>query len=166
MDSSWSGLLYIEELLVKEKDQIILKKNNLKNVFHTGGQTLFLSCMFKNTSVPNDYYVGLDNRNSISPNQTMADISGEPTVAGYSRQTLVKNTDFNFIPDSNPVKIRSSTITFGTTSESYSATNMFLCTVLTGTSGILISTISFGTTISVTPSKTVSMKFAMTLGTC
>ena len=33
MDSSWSGLLYIEELLVKEKDKIILKKNNSYDIY-------------------------------------------------------------------------------------------------------------------------------------
>ena len=168
MSNPWNGLLILEELKVYEQatGKILYEDKNLKNVFNVGGQTLFLSCMFKNTSVPNEYYVGLDSRTTITAAQTMADISGEPSGNGYLRQPLVKNTNFEFVPDVTPPKIRSSTVSFTATGTSYTATDMFLCNVGTGYSGVLISTLSFGTTLTVSPGAVVSMKFAMSLGTC
>ena len=167
MSKNWNGLVTIEELVVRDNDKIIYEAKDLKNILHTGGQELFLGCMFKNVSIPTTYYVGLDNRSTILANQSMSDISGEPNVSGYARQPLIKDTDFSFATTTNPVKIRSSTVVFSYAGFSYSATDMFLCTVATGTSGILISTVGFGTVINVSSSSTsVSMKFAMTLGSC
>jgi hypothetical protein len=167
MSKNWNGLVTIEELVVRNEDKIIYETKDLKNILHAGGQELFLGCMFKNFSIPTTYYVGLDSRTNILADQDMNDISGEPNVSGYARQPLIKDTDFSFATTTNPVKIRSSTVVFSYSGFAYSATDMFLCTVATGTSGILISTVSFGTVINVSSSSTsVSMKFAMTLGSC
>jgi len=54
--------------------------------------------MFMGTTVPVEYYVGLDNRSTITASQTMADISGEPSGNGYQRQPLVNGTNFEFVP--------------------------------------------------------------------
>ena len=168
MEKPWNGLVVLEELLVTEKDtnNIIYKKENIRNVLNYGGQSLILSCMFMGTTVPVEYYVGLDNRSTITANQTMADISGEPSGNGYQRQPLVNGTNFEFVPAVTPPKVRSTTISFTGSGAGYSATDMFLCNVNTGYSGLLISTISFGTTLYITAGNVVSMKFAMTLGSC
>lgn len=167
MSKNWNGLVTIEELVVKNGDKIIYEAKDLKNILHSGGQELFLGCMFKNFSIPTTYYVGLDSRSTILANQDMNDLAGEPSVGGYARQPLVKDTDFSFATTANPVKIRSSTVAFSYGGFDYSASDMFLCTVATGTTGILISTVSFGTVINISASNTsVSMKFAMTLGSC
>lgn len=173
MSKPWNGLVKLIELKVVDLEgNVLFKKENINNVLHYGGQDLILSCMFDTTSVPAEYFVGLDSRPTIAVSNTMATIqtSGlEPNGYGYSRQTLVRGTS-NLVVNSSaqPPKVTSSTITFSATGGSYTATDMFLCTALTGysSSNILISTVPFGTTITVSPSNLVSMKFALVLNGC
>jgi hypothetical protein len=168
MSKPWNGLVLLEEIKITNDitQEVVFYDKDLKNVLNVGGQSLILGCMFLNTAVPTIYYVGLDSRTSITANQTMTDISGEPSGNGYLRQPLNTGTNFEFVPLASPPKIRSTTVTFSATGVGYTASDMFLCNVNTGYSGILISSIPFGTTLTVNPGNTVSMKFAMTLGTC
>lgn len=176
MSKPWNGLVKLIELkIVDLEGKVLFKKENINNVLHYGGQELILSCMFSNTSIPPIYYVGLDSRPTISPADTMNTIetSGmEPNGNGYARQPLVRGTS-NLVINSiaQPPKVTSSTITFSYTGSGtgYTATDMFLCTDLSGydtETNILISTVSFGTTITVSSNNVVSMKFAMVLNGC
>jgi hypothetical protein len=167
MKKEWNGLVTLEKLwITDENNKIIFEMQDKKNVLHVQGQALFLGCMFKNVTVPNLYYVGLDSRSTITASQTLANLTGEPTVPGYSRQPLTRTTDFELIVDTSSAKARSATVSFTASATSYTASDMFLCTASSGTNGLLISTVSFGTTITVSTTNVVSMKFAMTLGSC
>lgn len=166
MSKPWNGLVKLIELkIVDLEGNVLFKKENINNVLQYEGQTLILSCMFGSETVPTDYYVGLDNRSVVNVSDTMANIQLEPSGYGYARQSLTRNSNFD-IQSSEPPKALSSTITFSATGGSYTATDMFLCTVQTGDSGKLISTVQFGTTITVSPTNLVSMKFAMVLNGC
>lgn len=167
MKKEWNGLVTLERLwITNDKNEIIFELFDKKNVLHVQGQTLFLGCMFKDTAIPSVYYVGLDSRTTLTAPQTLADLTGEPTTPGYSRQPLTRNTDFELIADTNSARVRSATVSFTASLSNYTATDMFLTTAGTGASGLLISSVSFGTTVTVTPTNVVSMKFAMTLGSC
>lgn len=168
MSKPWNGLVKLIELKVVDiNGNVLFKKENINNVLHYQGQSLILQCMFGTESVPGDYYVGLDSRSSITLNDKMTNLQLEPSGFGYSRQTLVRGTtNLNVSPDTTPPKVTSSTITFSAVGGSYTATDMFLCTAQSGTSGYLISTVAFGTTITVSPENLVSMKFAMILNGC
>ena len=169
MSKPWNGLVKLIELkIVDLEGNVLFKKENINNVLQYEGQTLILSCMFGSGTVPTDYYVGLDSRPTVTVGDTMATIqtSGlEPSGYGYARQSLTRNSNFD-IQSSEPPKALSSTITFSATGGSYTATDMFLCTAQTGYSGTLISTVQFGTTITVSPTNLVSMKCAMVLNGC
>lgn len=167
MKKNWNGLVTLEKLwITDETGKTIFELSDIKNLLHVEGQALFLGCMFKNTAVPGTYFVGLDSRTTITASQTLADLTAEPTTPGYTRQPLTTNTDFELLVDTSSARVRSATISFTASGSSYSATDMFLCTVGSGTSGLLISTVQFGTTVTVSPNNVVSMKFAMTLGSC
>lgn len=170
MSKPWSGLVKLLELKVTDLDgNVVFEKKDINNVLHYQGQELILSCMFGNSTPPSEYYVGLDSRTSITVNQNMTSLQGEPTTGGYVRQPLARGTNFVVTTvgtSTTSVKATSTTVTFTATGSSYTATDMFLCTSSSGSTGYLISTVAFGTTVTVSPSNQVSMKFAMQLGDC
>lgn len=172
MKKNWSGLLKVEELWVHEKGELVLKLENLYNVLHTQGEALILNAVFKggntsNSFIPTNYYLGMDNRTSLTETQGLSSITGEPSTNGYSRQPVSSTSGFTINAGAVPVKATSALISFTATGGNWGPVkNLFLCDVSSGTSGNLISSVFMGNDLTVTADTVVSMKFSMTLKNC
>ena len=136
----------IVEIKHLRNGECIWSEENIGNTWHQDGQEFVLANSFATNmgiTVPANYYVGLDNRGSISVLDTLQiTISGvgvEPSGNGYSRQPLSSTTGFALGPDgSNNIVARSSILTFSAAGNWTSVKNVFLATT-TDNSGHLIS---------------------------
>lgn len=168
MKKDWHGILKIEEFKVFEKNELVFEKYDLYNIMHQQGESLILNVLFAGGTVPNYYYVGLDSRTTLTETQNMSSIQYlEPSTNGYQRQQVNAKTGF-VLSNTAPVKATSVLINFtATVSGTWGPVkNIFLCDVLNGYSGNLISSVPLGSDLIVNPSSVVSMKFSMTLSSC
>ena len=111
------------------------------NIFHDEGEEWLLDVAFTETaSVPAAFYIGLDNRGSLAEGDALTDLSGEPSGNGYARKAVNSDdTDWTVSQDSGDYQALSKTVTFTASGGSIGpVTKGFLCTVATGTSGVLI----------------------------
>lgn len=160
---NWNGVLFIDEIILHRNNKILYKENNIKNIFHSSGQSFFLKILFNNRKNPNKYYLGLDNRTSITLNDTLESLEGEPTAFGYSRQGVLTE-DFKIsVGNNGNYKASGPTITFSASTGSWGPVqNIFLTNVSSGVSGYLISTAKLLEEITVSPSDSITLKFAFT----
>jgi hypothetical protein len=80
--NNWNGILIVDEIIIQRNNKIIYKENNIQNIFHASGQYFFLEILFKKFKNPTAYYLGLDNRNSLTLNNTLLSLEGEPVGKG------------------------------------------------------------------------------------
>lgn len=66
------------------------------NMVHDQGEEFICQVVYSQVqSVPENYYVGLDNRGSLAEADTLASLSGEPSGNGYARVAVASDaTDF------------------------------------------------------------------------
>ena len=168
----WRGILIVDEFLVKRKDEIIFKAENLHNILHVGGEQQILSALFvggptSNTYIPSSYYLGLDARPSLVVTDTLSNITGEPSTGGYSRQPVSSTIGFTITTEGTTVKAKSGLLVFSATASSWGpVTNMFLTDASNGTSGILYSSVPIGSNVTVNAGDSISMRFSMALRNC
>ena len=153
--------------------EILFKKNNLKNTLHTEGEEYILKTLFGGMSLVSSYYLGLDNRSTLSIAQGNNDLqSAETTGPGYSRQQ-VSNTSFQISENADGnYQANSPIVAFTCSSNSWFAKNIFLTTSpqylnsqqLSGPRK-LISSVPLGTELVVSQGETVSMRIGLSLKT-
>lgn len=160
-------LLEILEIKHFDKnDNLIFSKNNIKNTLHKQGEEYILKVLFGGESIPNEYYLGLDSRTSISSNDTLQTVSSnEPSLNGYSRQSI-SNSSFSFIINSEEnYQANSPVVLFRATGGSWGIVrNLFLSTSSSST-GSLISSVPLGTNLVVADGEIISMRIGLALGT-
>ena len=122
------------------------------NILHDEGEIAILSAYFATTmsgygAPPANLYLGLDARATPAEANTLASLSGEPAVGGYARKALstagtgLSGQDFYINQPAAYYRADSKTVTWTATGAAYPAvTQLFLCTVLSGTAGKLICT--------------------------
>jgi len=111
------------------------------NILHDEGELFFCQVLFtEEASVPASYYLGLDNRTSLAEADALSDLVGEPSGNGYARQAVASDaTDFTISQESGDYQAKTKTVTFTADGGDIGpVTKMFLCTVASGTSGVLI----------------------------
>ena len=160
--------MYVMSLQVEDEfGNVVSEQRNLRNQLHRGGEEFLLRATFTGGRVsdiiPEDYYIGLDNRSAIAYEHTMGDIIGEPNVGGYRRQAISSSGEFslNFESDhfravSPIVAFRSQTIAWGPVQ------NLFLSDQ-DGYDGTLISTVPLDSAIFLNPGQTSKIRIAMTM---
>ena len=175
MSTNWSGILICDEFKHIRNEKVIFEKYNLKNLLHIQGEEQLLIALFvggntSNNYIPSFYYLGLDNRPTISITDTYSTITGEPlTSTGYSRQSISSVSGFNIETSGTIVKAKTNLIGFTSTSSSWGPVkNLFLTNVPNGsiTSGVLYSSIQIGSDVVLSIGDTISMKFSMALRNC
>ena len=119
------------------------------NMLHDEGEEFMLDVVFTETqSVPASYYIGLDDR-TLAEDDTLADLTNEPSGSGYARQAVASNdTDFTLTQASGEDGYRATTSveTFTANGGAWGEVdNAFLCTVISGTSGKLIASVALST---------------------
>lgn len=171
MSVNWPGILVVDELIHKRGDLVLLEKRNLKNILHLKGeerilQALFIGGNLSNPFIPPFYYLGLDNRNTVSANDQYSNITGEPLAStGYSRASISSIDGFQIEVGTSSCKAKTKNlIGFSAVSASWGPIrNLFLTNISSGTGGILYSTVTIGTDIVVAVGDTISLRFSLTL---
>lgn len=127
MSKNWNGLLKIEEIAILSCDgKIKWKENNLKNIFHDEGQKFMLECCFVNSFKseterilpPNNYYFGMDNRETLAAGDTISSIDGEPNKSTGYRRFGVKPDAFTLAKVSGVWQAKSPVVSFKATGAS------------------------------------------------
>lgn len=169
--SNWNGLvkiLYIEQI---RDNKTIWRKENINNLLHTEGEEFILKVTFSSEiSVPTNYYLGLDDRTTVAVGDTLSDLTGEPTVGGYSRQTVDSSTGFIFEVVNGINRAKTPVLTFTAAGSDWGpVSNLFLTTQAqseTPSSGYLISTIPLGEDVTVVDGDSINVRYALSLKDC
>lgn len=148
---------------------VLYKAENIRNRIHLLGEDFILKVLFGGVQIPNLYFIGLDSRESISPEDSIADLEDmEPSSYGYERKSI-NSDDFSVIQNpSGFMQANSPTVLFTALGNSWGPIrNIFLSTGLGHSSpSILVSSASIGQNLIVSPGDTVSMRMAMSLSSC
>lgn len=139
---------------------IIWSQTNILNILHNSGKEYMLKALFTGEeTIPNDYYIGLDSRSTLSATQNMASLS-EPSGGGYARQAISSSGGFSY--NATDRLILSDLLTFACTSGSYSVKNLFLTTEPDDT-GYLISSIPLSENRTLSSGETLAVKAGLSL---
>ena len=124
------------------------------NLLHDEGEQAILSAYFATAmsgygAPPANLYLGLDARVTPAEADTLSSLSGEPSGNGYARSALatggtgLSGQDFYINQPAAYYRADSKTITFAASGGNWSAvTQLFLCTVSSGTAGKIIATVA------------------------
>lgn len=160
-------LLKIEE--IKHLDcngDILWESGNINNVFHLGGEEFLLKVSFNTAGgveIPSSYYLGLDNRTTLSLTDTLSNLSQEPTQFGYSRQSVSSANGFSVELVNENYKALSDVVVFSASGGTWGPIrNLFLATS-SGSSGYLISSAALDTPRSVDDGQSMTIRISITL---
>jgi hypothetical protein len=165
-------LIKIEEIQHLDVDGSVLwSSKDLDNMFHTGGEQFLLSVAFNTTggiSIPNYYYLGLDNRNTLASADSLTTVSSqEPSSNGYSRQPISSASGFSIAAagDGN-YRATSGIVTFTAAGGSWGPVqNLFMSTTIDN-SGYLIGSVSLGGSRTLTNGQSTTMRISLGLKDC
>ncbi len=160
-------LMTVEEVVHYDKNRNILwRAENLTNLLHAQGQEFILKSVFVGASgvtIPSSYYIGLDNRSSISKADILESLVGEPTQFGYHRQTVSSQTGFGATFDSVNWKVITATLVFSAVGGSWGPVKNAFLSTSSMTMGFLISTVPLPTTKTVNNGESFSFKISLSL---
>lgn len=143
---------------------------NLLNLLHQDGEEFLLRAAFMggqdSTIIPDNYYVGLDNRQTITATQNMDGLIGEPFGGGYERQQIASSGDFSINLESGHYMVTSPIVAFRATTGSWGPVSNLLLTDAADNSGYLISTVVLPSPVSLDSGQSVTMRFGMKLIEC
>lgn len=167
---NWQGIMKILEVKhINKNGRILYEEQNIKNILHISGEDFILNSLFAGRKLPDNYYLGLDSRSSLSFTDTTSGLYGkEPSSNGYGRQSILSN-NFSIIDLNNGHKqANSPTVLFKAINGSWGPVkNIFLSTGFGYDDRVvLISSASLSNTISVSDGEIVTMKMGMLLSNC
>lgn len=160
-------------MLIKEvnhydnNENVIWSEKNLPNIWHDEGQEFILFIAFdidEGVEVPSQYYLGLDNRTTLSGSDDLDSLIGEPTTNGYARQSLSSSNGFTISPTTTTAV--SGIKTFVASVGSWGPVkNVFLATTLDNT-GRLISSVSLGGERTILAGESIAIRINLSLSGC
>lgn len=166
----WHGLMKILDISHHDKNgNIIYKEENIHNILHRTGEELILSILFSGLTVPENYYIGLDSRSSLSASDSIGSIMGyEPNENSYSRQEVANDSFSIIVNSSSSRQANSPTILFKAVGGSWGPVrNIFLTTNLGyGTNSKLISSAALSQPITLQDGEIVTLRMGMMLSGC
>jgi len=170
-NDNWHGIMKILHIQHWDVDGTLLwEDKNIRNLLHLEGEAFILRAAFaggKNSVViPENYYLGLDNRLSVDADNTMDDLIGEPTGGGYTRQAISSLNDFSINLDSEHYIATSPIVAFNAMSSAWGPVSNLFLTDAQDNSGSLISTAILDTAIAVEIGQQVTMRIGLLLKDC
>lgn len=138
--------------------RLLWEQLGIDNILHDEGEQALLSAYFATAmsgfgAPPANLYLGLDDRVSLAEGDTLTSLSGEPVALGYARKaystagTGLSGQDFYINQPAAYYRADSKVVTFTAVGGVWvSVSKMFLCTVLSGTAGKLISSLALSAT--------------------
>lgn len=155
----------IIEAIHSDRDgKVLWYAENIPNIMHTQGQQFILTTLFAGGSIPGSYYVGLDNRSTVNQADTLANLVGEPTSFGYSRQTLSPQSGFTPMFDSANWTVLSNNLLFTATGGNIGPIQNAFLTTGSAMQGFLISTIQLPRSKTINNTETFSFRISLGLG--
>lgn len=142
----WHGLMKIAEAEHIRDGKVLWREENILNTFHAGGELFLLSCGFDNDGSypPEEYYIGLDNRTTVTVEDLMTDLVDEPVGNGYLRQSVSSNGGFTIDLVNNVYVATSQILTFSASvMTGYGPISTIFITTKSDDTGILLATATF-----------------------
>jgi hypothetical protein len=167
----WHGIMKVLEIRhLDARGAVLWEQRDLLNILHQEGEEFLLRAAFVGGRVsdviPENYYLGLDNRLTVDEDQTMDDILGEPTSGGYVRQAISSDGDFSINFESNHYLATSPIVAFRATSGSWGPVSNLFLTDADDDSGYLISTLELTNPVSLGVGESVTMRIGLQLREC
>jgi hypothetical protein len=171
MNKDWHGIMKILELQhIDYQGNIISTQKNLLNLLHQEGEEFLLRAAFVggrvSNVIPEFYYLGLDNRQSVAADDTIDDLISEPIGGGYERQEISSDGDFSINFEQDHFLATSPIVAFRSTTSSWGPVSNLFLTNAADTSGSLISTVVLTSPISLSSGDSVTMRIGMQLREC
>lgn len=169
--STWNGILRIIEIQHRNSQgNILWEAKNIYNILHQDGEEFILRAAFAggqiSTIIPEDYYLGLDNRQAVVAADTMDDLIGEPSVTrGYARQAVGSSGDFTLNFQSDHYVATSPIVAFRADDTWGPVSNLFITDQADNT-GYLIATAILPSALSVSAGESVTMRIGLQLRAC
>lgn len=148
-----------------KKGKLLYNNKNIKNTLHGEGEEFILKILFDGSTVPSQYYLGLDSRSVLSRADSVSELSTlEPTTSGYIRQ-IVESNSFNFTNNElGNYQANSPVVLFRATNGSWGPVRNIFLTNEAGYNGKLISSVPLGSNLVVQDGEIVSLRIGIALG--
>lgn len=169
--SDWHGIMKIVEVTQCDSHgKIIFQEKNIRNILHNDGEEFLLRAAFTggqvSTVIPDNYYLGLDNRSLIDTTDDMYSLIGEPQSGGYERQSISSSGDFAINFESDHYVATSPIVAFRSTSADWGPVRNLFLTDKANNTGSLISTAVLNSALVVSVGDSVTMRISMQLRDC
>jgi hypothetical protein len=161
----------ILEIQHRDKEgNVLWHARNLLNLLHADGEEFLLRAAFTggkvSTIIPDNYYLGLDNRPAIALIDTMDEIFGEPSGSGYTRQQVASSGDFAINFEDDHYLATSPIVAFRATGTGWGPVlNLFITTASDDT-GYLISSVVLPSPVTLSADDQVTMRIGMQVKDC
>jgi len=167
----WHGIMKVLEIQHRDKNgNVIWEQKGIKNLLHLKGEEFLLRAAFTGGKVsnviPENYYLGLDNRTTVVEEDEMTNTTGEPGFSGYERQPVASSGDFTVSFENGHYQAISPIVAFGAIVGSWGPVQNLFLSDQSGSLGVLISTAVLDTPVIVNDGESVTMRIAMTLKDC
>ena len=170
MNKNWFGLMKIIDFQHIRNGEIVYQEKDLYNVLHTDGEEFLLSALFTggqdNSFIPDSYYLGLDNRTTVSASDEIGDLSGEPSTNGYTRQALSSTTGFTVALSNGVNRATSNIVSFNATGGSWGPVRSLFLSDKVNNTGTLISSVLLSSATTVQNGDSVNLRMALSLRDC
>lgn len=165
MRSDWHGLIKVLEIQHVRNGKVIWEDRNLYNMLHTNGEEFLLTALFNNdgTALPEYYYLGLDNRTVLLADQTMEDVEDEPSINGYSRQTLSSASGWDIELHNGVHRAVGNIITFTAVAGTWGPVQNLFLTDQPNNTGYLIASVPLSVSATLTDGDAINMRMALSL---
>jgi hypothetical protein len=164
--NNWHGIMKVLEIQHLDSNKnIIWQTKNIYNLLHEEGEQFLLQAAFvggkESTIIPDYYYLGLDNRQTVATTDTLDDVLGEPVSGGYARIELSSSGDFTVSYDQDHYVALSPIVSFSASSGAWGpVVNLFLTASVEGDYK-LISTATLPSPIFLNIGQTITMRIGM-----
>jgi hypothetical protein len=132
-------------------------------MLHLKGEELIQKILFQSATVPATYYLGLDDRDTLSRSDELLDLINEPDTNGYTRQPIaswmIESTGAFFRSVSSLGVFTASGGSIGP------VRNLFLCSSLDD-SGILIASTLLSGSTTIADTESYSVRFLLSFQKC
>lgn len=167
MKNNWHGLMKVLEVQHLSKDgEVLYREGKILNLLHTEGEEFIVSALFAAEEIPENYYLGLDNRTVLDDADTLSSLISEPTVNSYERQPADSTAWAAIVNNDGYFQANSPIVTFRAIGGSWGPVrNIFLATS-DDASGFLISSAALSNPLTVANGEQVSMRLGFAMRDC
>jgi hypothetical protein len=149
--------------------KVLFENKNIKNLLHLEGEEFIMNALFaagsSTTIIPDLYYIGLDNRETVSVEDTLENLFVEPTSGGYERQPIASSGDFQISLENGHWYATTPLLAFTATVGGGGwgpIQNLFLTTAAAD-EGFLISSAKIGNVITISPGDMTTFQLSLSL---